>query len=48
MVEKYKAWKFYSAMYKDPAVVKAKILKSMVKPLEVKVVATLCQWYNYE
>ena len=31
LVEKYKAWKLYSMMYDDPAVVKAKILKSMAK-----------------
>lgn len=30
LVEKFKAWKFYSAIYKNPALVKAKILKSMV------------------
>ena len=31
LVEKYKAWKLYSMMYSNLAVVKAKILKSMVK-----------------
>ena len=30
LVEKFKAWKFYSAIYKDQVLVKIKILKSMV------------------
>ena len=34
LVEKYKAWKLYSMMYQDPAMVKVKILKSMVKKEE--------------